>query len=326
MPSHSIAKSAVKPTFSPLPHPTFFAPKSPFFPLFPVLDSISGTFSRNRARFLPCEVHFFLVFPRFGSDFERFFERSRSFFAPRSPLFSRLSSFWVRLRAIFRGHALVFCPVKLTFFSSFLALEPTSGDFSRDRPRFFPFYRLFPFPFSHFESKLRRFFEGTSLFSAPKLTFSLLFPVFPHASGTSSRDLTLYFLRTPLFALREGFSDSCFPHSSRPAPSSYSHCFPFRPSFTPPSSLPPPLSFSFLPTFPFPFPINARTRARVRTHLHVRRFSFIAFTASPIFRNPLCTNALGVKQNEKKPSPNTHPPHNQHISTKHPISSTVNFI
>ena len=63
LPLHSIAKSAVKPIFSPLPHPSFFAPKSPFFPIFPVLDSISGTFSRNRARFLPCEAYFFLVFP-----------------------------------------------------------------------------------------------------------------------------------------------------------------------------------------------------------------------------------------------------------------------
>ena len=136
LPLHSIAKSGVKPIFSPLPHPSFFAPKSPFFPLFPVLDSISGTFSRNRPLFLPCEAH---------------------------------------------------------FFSSFLVLGPTSGTFSMARPRFFPFYRLFPFPFSHFESKFRRFFDGTSLFSAPKLTLSLLFPVFPHASGTSSRDPTHYF-------------------------------------------------------------------------------------------------------------------------------------
>ena len=112
--------------FSPLPHPLFFAPKSPFFLLFPVLDSISGTFSRNRARFLPCEVHFFLVFPRFGSDFGRFF-------------------------------------------------------------------------------------DGTSLFSAPNFNFSSLRPVLPHTSDTSSRDLTLYYRHTSLFAQREYFSDSVFP-------------------------------------------------------------------------------------------------------------------
>ena len=73
-------------------------------------------------------------------------------------------------------------------------------------------------------------------------------------------------------------------------------------------------------------PRASRAYAYARTHLHIRRFSFIAFTASPTFRNPLCTNALGVKKNEKKPSPNTQPPHNQYINTKHPISSAVNFI
>ena len=150
----SIAKSVVKPIFSPLPHPIFFTSKSPFFLLSSILNPISGDFPRKRTRFLPCEAHFFLVFPRFGSDF---------------------------------------------------------GRFSMARPRFFPFYRLFPFPFSHFESKLRRFCDGTSLFSAPKLTFSLLRPVLPHAPGTSSRDLTLYFPRTPLCAQREDFSDSGFP-------------------------------------------------------------------------------------------------------------------
>ena len=141
------------------------------------------------------------------------------------------------------------------------------------RPRFFPFYRLFPFPFSHFESKFRRFFDGTSLFSAPKLTFSLLFPVLPHASGTSSRDLTLYFPRTPFFTQRECFSNSCFPHSSRPAPPLSPDLLPFRPSYPLTFTLPP-LSFSFLPTFPSSSPINARSRApsrttRVRVRLHI---------------------------------------------------------
>ena len=74
LPLHSIAKSAVNPIFSPLPLPTFFAPKSPFFALFPVLDSISGTFSRARTRFLPCEAYFFLVFPHPDPNFWGFFE------------------------------------------------------------------------------------------------------------------------------------------------------------------------------------------------------------------------------------------------------------
>ena len=152
-----MAKSAVKPIFSPLPHPTFFALKSPFFPffpLFPVLSPFSGDFSRARTRFLPCEAYFFLVLPRFGANFGRFFDGT---------------------------------------------------------PSFFPFYRLFPFPFSHFESNFRRFFDGTSLFSTPNFNFSSLRPVLPHTSGTSSRDLTLYYRHTSLFAQREYFSDSGFP-------------------------------------------------------------------------------------------------------------------
>ena len=249
MPLHNIAKSAVKPIFSPLPHPIFFVPKSPFFLPFPVSNPISGDFSRARTRFLPCEAHFFLVLPRFGSDFGRFY-------------------------------------------------------------------------------------DGTSLFPAPNFNFSLLFPVFPHASGTSSRDLPLYYRHTSLFAQREGFSDSGFP---------FLHPLPHLPisinflsaSQSPhPLHLPPPLSFSFLPTFPSSSPITherahpraLRAYAYIRTHVHVRRFSFIAFTASPTSRNPLCTNALGVKENEKKPSPKAQSTHNQDINTKHPISSAVNFI
>ena len=77
-----MAKSAVKPIFPPLPHPSFFAPKSPFFPLFPVSNPISGDFSRDRARFLPREVHFFIVLPRFGADFGRFFEEYFAFLPP----------------------------------------------------------------------------------------------------------------------------------------------------------------------------------------------------------------------------------------------------
>ena len=136
---HSIAKWAVKPVFSPLPHPTFFAPKSPFFPLFPVLNPISGDFSRDRARFLPCEAH---------------------------------------------------------FFSSFLVSGPTSDDFSRNISRFS--------------------------------------------------------LRSPLFALREGFSDSAFSvlHPLLHLP--IFHQFPFRSSFTPSSSLLPHFLSHSSPLFHLP--------------------------------------------------------------------------
>ena len=74
MSPHSIAKSAAKPIFSPLPHPTFFAPKSPFSPLFSVLSPFSDDFSRARPRFLPCEAHFFLVFPHPDPKLWGFFE------------------------------------------------------------------------------------------------------------------------------------------------------------------------------------------------------------------------------------------------------------
>ena len=171
--------------------------------------------------------------------------------------------------------------MKPTFFSSFLILGPTSDDFSMARTRFFPFYRLFSFPFSHFESNFRRFFDGTSLFSPPKLTFSLLHLVLPHASGTSSRDLTLYFPRTPLCAQRESFFISSFPFS----PIFLTFIFPlisFPPHNHPTLFTPSPLSFSFLPTFPSPSAINERTcahsrttRVRVRLHIPTRQEVFV---------------------------------------------------
>ena len=110
---------------------------------------------------------------------------------------------------------------------------------------------------------------------------------------------------------------------------------PHRPIYAPSVPHPPPFtSFPhFLshssPLFHLPpqltheraHPRALRAYAYTHTHLHVRRFSFIAFTASPISHNPLCTNALGVKENEKKPSQNTQSPQNQYIKTK-----TTNFI
>ena len=219
LPSHSIAKPAVRPTFSPLPHPIFFTPKSPFFPLFPVLDSISDTFSRNRARFLPCEAHFFLVFPRFGSDFGRFF-------------------------------------------------------------------------------------EGSSLFSAPNFNFSLLLPVLPHASGTSSRDLTLYFLRSPLFAQREGFFISCslilhaLHHLHLPI---YSPPVPHPPLFTPS-----PTFFLFPPHFSTSLPnkhTSARTLAqyaRTRTPAPTRTSGGFRLLPSPLHHPSQSTVHQHIRGEEKR--------------------------
>ena len=154
--------------------------------------------------------------------------------------------------------------MKLTFFSSFLVLWLTSSDFSRERPRFFPLYRLFPFPFSHFESNFRRFCDVTSLFSAPKPTFSLLFPAFPHASGTSSKDLTLYFLRTPLFVQREGFFLFRLHLHLFPTPPLSPDLRPYAPH-SPRPSPPSPTFFLIPPHFSIFLP-NKRTNARTLAH------------------------------------------------------------
>ena len=108
--------------------------------------------------------------------------------------------------------------------------------------------------------------------------FSLYFPTL----RALLREIpTHYFLRAPLFALREGFSDSRFPHSSRPAPPLSPDLLPFTPQSSH-TSPPSPTFFSFLPTFPSPSPIIARSRApsrttrvRVRPHTPARQEVFI---------------------------------------------------
>ena len=141
------------------------------------------------------------------------------------------------------------------------------------RPRFSPFYRLFSFPFSHSESKFRRFFDVTSLFSAPNFNFSSLRPVLPHASGTSSRDLTLYYRHTSLFAQREGFSDSDFPFLPH-FPHLHFLTTVFPPHNHPTLFTPSPTFCLFPPHFSIPLPNNTRTRTpsrttRVRVHPHL---------------------------------------------------------
>ena len=84
-------------------------------------------------------ISVFSTFPRSKSVFGRFFEETHSFFAPRSPLFSRLASFWVRLRAIFREifptfpSALPFLhSVKAFSFRASLSLPSSSPSFSNN--------------------------------------------------------------------------------------------------------------------------------------------------------------------------------------------------
>ena len=73
-----------------------------------------------------------------------------------------------------------------------------------------------------------------------------------------------------------------FSLSSSSTPPSYFPLISFPPFIPPPSSLTPPLSVSFFPTFPSPSPINARTRApsrttcvRVRLHIPTRQEVFV---------------------------------------------------
>ena len=151
--------------------------------------------------------------------------------------------------------------------------------------------------------------------------FSLYFPTL----RALLREISpIIFSALLFFTQRECFSDSRFPHSSRPA-----HL---------------PISFDFLSALHSPLPLRSlphflshssplfhlspqltmqmrapsritRVRVRSRTRPPIRSFLFIAFTASPTLRNSLCTNALGVKKNEKKPSQNTQQSQNQNLTT-----------
>ena len=154
--------------------------------------------------------------------------------------------------------------------------------------------------FGHFFERSHPLFSPRSPFCTARRLFRFVLPSFftPCTTFLFSIDF--------LSALHS-------PCPSPPSPTYFSHSSPLF-------HLPPQL------THERAHPRALRAYAYTRTHLHVRRFSFIAFTASPIFRNPLCTNALGVKQNEKKPSQNTQQPHNLNINTKRPVSSAVNSI
>ena len=118
-----------------------------------------------------------------------------------------------------------FCPVKPTFFSSFLVL-----------------------------CRLRAIFRGIFRVSPSALPFLHCMKAFP---------------------IRASLILHALPHPYLPI-------YPLRPSLPPSLFTTPPLSFSFLPTFPSPSPINARTRApsrttrvRVRPHTHTRQEVFV---------------------------------------------------
>ena len=132
-------------------------------------------------------------------------------------------------------------------------MNPISGVFSRARHSFQPRTSIFP-RFVQYFPILRTLLREISPF---------IFPTLPFLHSVNA------------FPIRASLS---LPSS----PPSYFQRQSFRPTITPSSSLPPPLSFSFLPTFPSPSPINARMRApsrtarvRVRPHLPARQEVFV---------------------------------------------------
>ena len=174
--------------------------------------------------------------------------------------FSRFSSFWVRLRTIFRWLAPVFPRSTIYFLSHSPILNPNSRDFSRARHSFQPRTSIFP-------------------------RFVLYFPIL----RALLRKISPFIIATLLF-LHSLKAFSFHTSLSLPSsPPSYFQRQSFRPTITPPSSLPPQFPSLSSPLFHLPSQLTherahsraIRAYAYARTSPHVRRFSFIAFTASP---------------------------------------------
>ena len=172
-----------------------------------------------------------------------------------------------------------------------------------------------------------------TLFS-PETHFFLAFPCTSPRFGHFFERSHPLFSPHSLFTQRECFSDSAFPSFFTSCTTFLFPLISFPPLIHPALHLLPPLFSHSSPLFHLPpqltheraHPRALRAYAYTRTYPHVRRFSFITFTSSPTLRNPLCTNALGVKENEKRPSQYTQQPHNQYINQNHPILSTMNSI
>ena len=169
-------------------------------------------------------------------------------------------------------------------------MNPNPGNFSRARHSFQPRNSLFSC-FSLYFPTLRALLREISPFIFPTL-------LFVHSVKTFPIRVFPFFILYPTFI---------FPLIS------------FPPFIPPPSSLLPHFLSHSSPLFHLPphltherAPLRAlRAYAYACTDPHVRRFSFFPFTASPTFRNPLYINTLDVKENKKKPSQNTQPPHYQ---------------
>lgn len=141
---------------------------------------------------------------------------------------------------------------------------------------------VFP-TFPRFEPDFGRFFESThSFFALRSPLFSCSFPFWVRL-----RTIFRGIFRVSPSALP--FLHSVKAFSFRASLILHSLLHPHRPIYFPsalhsplPLHLPPPISFSFLPTFPSPSPINERTcapsrntRVRVRPHLPARQEVFI---------------------------------------------------
>ena len=111
---------------------------------------------------MPCEAHFFLVFPRFGSNFGRFFDGTPSF-SPFYRLFSfPFSHFESNFRRFFEGTSLFSAP-NFNFSSLRPVLPHTSDTSSRDITLYFPH---------------TPFFTQRECFSDSCFPFSPIFPTF----------------------------------------------------------------------------------------------------------------------------------------------------
>ena len=168
------------------------------------------------------------------------------------PTFSRFSSFWVRLRTIFRWLAPVFPRSTVYFLSHSPILNPNSRDFSRVRHSFQPRTSIFPRSVLYFPI-LRALLREISPFIIATLLFSHSVKAFSFRASlslpSSSPSFSIDFLSAP----------------QSPHPLHYSPTF----------FLIPPHFYISLPTFTSPSPINARSCApsrttRVRVHPHTR--------------------------------------------------------
>ena len=164
MPSHSIAKSGVKPIFPPLPHPTFSLQNLRFPRFSPFRTRFRAIFRGNALIFCPRNP-LFLVFPRFGADCRRFFEGT-SLFQPRTSIFPRSVLYSPTLRALLREispfifpalpflHCVKVFPIRLfplfilcsTFLFPLISFPPLIHPTLHLLPHFFSFLPTFPFP------------------------------------------------------------------------------------------------------------------------------------------------------------------------------------